>query len=253
MTLNLRFGLARDGENSWDRRKGVFRQLFSKYPADFVCVQEANGFQADYLFSVLPGYSAVGRREPAPEFWQHNMIYFHESWMQKGFIHFYLSDTPDIPSRFMDSRWPRQCTMALFEKKGKSLVVMDTHFDFTVNVRKKSARLILKRLQGLYPGHPAILAGDFNTSPPSPCHDILTGKENSPPGPYFKDVFEGAKPKAAGTHHGFTGAPDPDRGIIDWILYSGPLKVTGQDIITDTFDGRYPSDHFPVTARFRWK
>ncbi len=262
MTVNLRFGLADDGENNWDQRKHTLLELFKKYPSDFICVQEANSFQADYLFTALPGYQAVGRRDPAPDFWQHNMIFFHESWGQSGFKHFYLSHTPDIPSRFMESRWPRQCTMARFEKNGKTLVVIDTHFDFSVSVQNKSAQIILERLcafnrpetkaDGKGSAPAVVLAGDFNASPKDPCYSILTG-ETDAQGPCFQDALEGKEPNAPGTHHGFTGNPDPERGRIDWILFQGPIAPVYQEIITDAFCGQYPSDHFPVIARFCWK
>ena len=49
LTLNLRFGLADDGADSWDHRKKALPVLFKKYHPDFIGLQEANDFQIDYL------------------------------------------------------------------------------------------------------------------------------------------------------------------------------------------------------------
>ena len=66
MSLNLRFGLAQDGENSWHYRKKAFPEIFKQFQPDFFCFQEANDFQADFLQELLPAYVCIGRRQPAP-------------------------------------------------------------------------------------------------------------------------------------------------------------------------------------------
>ena len=73
--LNLRFGLADDGPNSWTQRRRAYPELLKAWPADFYTFQEANDFQVEELAALLPEYSCIGRREPAPEDWQHNIIF----------------------------------------------------------------------------------------------------------------------------------------------------------------------------------
>ena len=70
LTLNLRFGLADDGPNSWQYRKKVFPHLFEKYRPDFIGFQEANDFQTDFLNEMLTEYDFIGKRSPSPFFWQ---------------------------------------------------------------------------------------------------------------------------------------------------------------------------------------
>ncbi|MBW1987950.1 MAG: endonuclease/exonuclease/phosphatase family protein [Deltaproteobacteria bacterium] len=246
MSLNLRFGRAADGAHSWDRRKHMLSALFHRHPASFICVQEANDFQVHYLAGLLPDYRFTGHRHNPPAFWQDNAIFYHRRWNLVESDRFFLSHTPDTPSRFAESKWPRQCTAAVFSRGGRQLVVADTHLDFSTKVRVKSVRLILSRL-ARFAGRPAILAGDFNARPDQPCHRILTGKEPGEPGPPFIDPFEGS---FAPTHHGFTGIPNQSTGRIDWILYRGPLACTRCEILHDDFGGKYPSDHFPVYAGF---
>jgi endonuclease/exonuclease/phosphatase family metal-dependent hydrolase len=247
-SLNLRFGLADDGENSWCNRLKCFPALFKEHAADFIAVQEANDFQIKFIAETLYGYDFIGQRQPAPTFWQNNVIFYKRSWQCLEADHFFLSPTPDIPSRFTDSRWPRQCTMGLFGRENIQLIHINTHFDFEPEVQVKSAHIILDRLLSHPPDIPVILTGDFNSQPQSPCHQVFTGqyKPETFTGPFFTDAF---KAPYSGTHHGFSGQSD-DKGHIDWILFRGGLNPLKAEVINKKFEGIYPSDHFPVWATF---
>jgi len=249
LTLNLRFGLADDGANSWDHRKKGLPALFKKYRPDFIGLQEVNDFQIDYLATILIGYEFIGKHSPAPPNWQNNVIFFKSRWVPTFYQHFFLSPTPMIPSQYRDSRWPRQCTMGMFTSNHKRLICINTHFDFAENVQTKSAVLIMEHLSKLPSNIPAILLGDFNATPKQNCYEIFTGgkKKSSLKGPWFKNAA--IKP-FLGTYHGFKGRTDGDH--IDWILYRGPIAPANYNVVVSKFEGRYPSDHFPVAAKFRW-
>lgn len=249
LTLNLRFGLSNDGANSWPNRKKLFPLLLPKYPADFYCFQEANDFQITFLQNILKAYKFVGQRRPAPAFWQNNVIFFHHSWQCVHLEHLYLSPTPEIPSRYQNSKWPRQCTIAVLKKHNRKLICVNTHFDFESQVQDLSAILILKRLDRLNPSFPTLLAGDFNADPSSSCYSVFTSTADKAgePAAGFKNSFTEPYP---GTHHGFTGSLRGDH--IDWILFRGDVRQKGATIVTDSFDGCFPSDHFPLTATFSW-
>ena len=247
MSLNLRFGLADDGPNSWVYRRKAYTPLLKSHPGDFYAFQEANDFQVSFLAGMLPDYDYIGKRSPAPDFWQNNIIFFHRRWQVIAHEHFYLSDTPDVPSKFCKSKWPRQCTLGVFRYGRCKLVVINTHLDFESEVQVRSAKLIRRRLAN-YTGKklPAVLMGDFNATPASQCYAILTfGRENN--GPQFQNAFEQPFP---GTHHGFSGRSQG--GCIDWILYQGPLEVKSARVIIRRFNGIYPSDHFPIVVTFKW-
>ncbi len=247
MTFNLRFGLADDGPNSWQFRKKALPGLFDVHRTDFICLQEANDFQIDHIAGLLPDYGFIGQRTPAPAWWQNNIIFYRKEWDCVRHDHFYLSETPSVPSAFPESRWPRQCTLGEFLKEGFGLICIDTHFDFDVAVRVKSARLIMQRLSRLADTTPAVLTGDFNAAPASPCYRVFTGQDTDgnccrP----FRDTF---KPPFPGTRHGFSGESSGDQ--IDWILYRGDLLPERPTVIRNTFAGLYPSDHFPLAVVFR--
>lgn len=250
LTLNLRFGLADDGPNKWQNRQKIFPALLAKYHTDFIGFQEANSFQIDYLADILTAYNFIGRRNPAPPFWQSNIIFYKKDWTCVYKEHFYLSPTPTVPSRPLKSLWPRQCTIGMFEKKHRRLICANTHFDFDASVQIESAKLIMKRLSYLPSDVPAILIGDFNAAPLSPGHKIFTGKNQNSADTktYFQSVFQEPFP---GTHHGFTGDANGDQ--IDWILYRGTLDIKDCKIDRDTIEDVYPSDHFPLYALFKWR
>lgn len=238
-TLNLRFGLADDGENRWSRRKAVFPDLLRDLDPDFLCVQEANDFQVKDLAAMLPGHRHIGRRRPAPKFWQNNVIFHRKTWACTKRDHFFLSPTPDVPSRFRDSRWPRQCTLGLFRKGACCLALANTHFDFDETIQRQSADIILRRLSGQAPSLPAVVAGDLNAKPGTAAL-----------GAFADAGFQSAvcEPHPA-TVHGFTGRLDGDP--IDWILHRGQIGLSSAAVVTRSVQGRYPSDHFPVRADFR--
>ncbi len=239
--LNLRFGHADDGPNSWNFRKKIFGRLLSKYRSDFHAFQEANDFQAEYLRGILPGYGMIGERYPAPRYWQNNIIFYDETWKCVHRDHFFLSPTPRVPSRLPESRWPRQCTMGVFEKDCIQLVYLTTHFDFKPDVQAESARIVLRELSRLSGDQPVIISGDFNCGPSSVCHKVFTGEKSG----RFKSVFMEPYP---GTYHGFSGKPDG--GYIDWMLFRGSIEPLESRVVRNEIDGLYPSDHFPLHAVF---
>ena len=130
MTLNLRFGLAEDGRNGWEYRKKAVARLFREHGTDFIATQEANDFQIDYLVRSLPGYKYIGRHHPAPRFWQHNILFYRQAIPCEEHGHFFLSETPQVPSRSFGSQFPRQGTLGLFDFHGTPVICINTHFDF---------------------------------------------------------------------------------------------------------------------------
>lgn len=241
MTLNLRFGRAEDGPNSWDNRKQRFIAFFEAHRPDFIGMQEVNDFQIDFLKKLLTEYHFIGQRSPAPDYWQDNLIFYKKEWKCGFHKRFFLSHTPSVPSRFAESKWPRQCVIGIFEKDGIALICANTHFDFDPSVQKQSAEIIIEQMNGFQkPEAPTIIAGDFNAKPGSPGYQVFTSRGS------FREIFHG---EHSGTYHGFTG--ECLERHIDWILYRGPLTLLEKEIIVRQYRGGFPSDHFPVMAQFR--
>ena len=239
MTMNLRFGLARDGKNGWFHRKDLVRQFLDRHPATFMGFQELNHFQMGFLQRQLRSHHFIGWHNPALEWWQSNGIFYDTAWHCLKQKHHFLSHTPDVESKLPGSKWPRQCVMGLFQHQGGKLIMGNTHFDFDETVQEQSARLVVSFLDGFPADKPVIITGDFNAEPGGAAHRFFM--DNG-----FSEVFEN---NYGTTFHEFKGCQT--RRHIDWILFRGPLKLMSREILTDSFGGLFPSDHYPVMARFQ--
>ena len=213
-------------------------KILDAYPCDFIGFQEINHFQAEFLTRSLMRHGHIGWYNKGVKWWQNTLILFDASWEGLGHRHFFLSHTPDIPSRLPGSRWPRQCVIGWFKKNNRYLLMANTHFDFITEVQQKSAGLVMDFFKRFPPGMSQIITGDFNTTPGSPAHRCFKSRG-------FDLVLEG---KPVTTFHDFTGKETGSH--IDWILYRNGLSPVSEQVIQDCFNGLFPSDHYPVRAGF---
>ena len=159
----------------------------------------------------------------------------------------WLSPTPNIPSKGWDAALNRVCTFGLFKnKKTKKLIwVFNTHFDHIgKTARLESSKLIIQKIKELNTkNYPVIITGDFNSKPEDePSQYMLANMQNCRE--ISKQVYGGPD-----TWNAFQFFEKPN-GCIDYIFVSHYkfLYVTKFATITDSFDLKYPSDHFPVLA-----
>jgi len=239
--MNLRFGLARDGKNGWAHRKRLVDKIFKKYPGDFIGTQEANHFQAEFLIKCLSDYQFIGWHNKSVDYWQSNLIFFHQSWQCLKHTHYFLSHTPQKMSKLAGSKWPRQCVIGWFKRGEQELLVVNTHFDFNSQVQEKSAGLVMDFLREFPKDLPVVITGDFNCNPGSPAYALFRLKG-------FEDVFGNQEMT---TFHEFKGKATGKH--LDWILFRGGLVPDSRQVVKDSFSNRFPSDHYPVRARFEWK
>ncbi|MBI2688258.1 MAG: endonuclease/exonuclease/phosphatase family protein [Acidobacteria bacterium] len=249
MTFNVRYPNPRDGEDIWEKRRDFFVETVRRHKPDLMGTQELFYTQAEYIVEKMPelawfGLSRRGNKED-----EHMGVFYRKDRlkvMESG--NFWLSETPEVAG---SSSWnmslPRMVTWAVFEdlKTKRRFTYYNTHFAHRGQVddeaRRQGAMLIAKRMpkEGAF-----LLTGDFNAAAgQSPSYSVLV--------PALKDAYLTAAKKSGpeGTFHGFKGTPGKAR--IDWILYRAPWKVKSAATLTDSKDGRYPSDHFPVLAVFR--
>ena len=60
MSFNIRYGTAKDGENSWPHRYQLVIETIRISDPDLLGLQEVQSFQADYLKEQLPDYEFYG-------------------------------------------------------------------------------------------------------------------------------------------------------------------------------------------------
>jgi endonuclease/exonuclease/phosphatase family metal-dependent hydrolase len=260
MSFNIRYGTASDGANSWRRRKRLVYRIIKRYRPDIIGLQEALRFQIDQIHDAAPGYGEVGvGRDNGDTRGEHAAILYRTDMFRADTSGtFWLSNTPDTPgSCHWGNRHARICTWVrlIHRETGRALYVYNTHLDhWSARSRRRGARLLARTIQRCRGDDPVVVTGDFNAGENSRVVRYLTagdpaGPDNDRAPIRLIDTYRARhKDKPfAGTFNWFRGVRGGRK--IDFILASANTDVAEAAIIRDHFDGRYPSDHFPVTAR----
>ena len=259
MSFNLRFADAPDGDNRWELRHGLLLRTIKAFAPDVLATQECLSSQRAHLCSHLVGYESVGvGRDDGDESGEMvAILYRQHRFKQVDAGHFWLSETPMLAgSRSWDSSAARMCTwvcLAPHTNPDLCFMVFNTHLDVhSSTARERGAELLRDRVAEISTTSRIIVLGDFNSPPTSKVHHTLVhgsnGKADSWCDTYqlfHADVCD----TECGTTHDFSGRRD--QGRIDWILVSSDITPLEADIDHTNDRGRYPSDHFPVTALLR--
>ena len=247
LSFNIRYDNEGDGADSWKFRKDNVKALIKFHDIDILCAQEVLAKQYDELlentdFDVVGVGRNDGKRkgEFAP-------IYFNKDrFIKKDGGNFWLSETPDVPSKGWDAKIVRICTwVQLYDKfNKKEFLVFNTHYDHLgEQARIESAKLIKQKIQEIAPKLPVILAGDLNVTPNSEAIGTLKT--------FLKDTKEITEEPAYGPEGTFNGfkfnAKLEER--IDYIFVNDGFRVKKYAVLTDSKNQKYFSDHLPVFAK----
>jgi endonuclease/exonuclease/phosphatase family metal-dependent hydrolase len=255
MSFNIRLSRANDGPDRWDERKQAVAEMIRRFGGDFVGIQEAWPEQIEYLRSQLPQYEFLARtRDDNPEWGEAvPLAWQRERWRLDPQEHdtFWLSDTPDVPgSKTFGNSLPRIVTWGRFVEEGskRGVYVYNTHFSHVSDsARRQSAALLARRIAARARPDTVIALGDLNAGEWSDTVRHLTGQ--TPDAPVrLVDTFRALHPDAqlVGTLHCFQGVRSGQK--IDYVLATPDATVLEARILYDEENGRYPSDHYPVTA-----
>lgn len=266
MTFNIRYGTANDGENNWANRKEMVCDVLRRHDPDIVGLQEALRFQIDDIRAALPEYAEIGcGRDDGKTKGEYSGILYRKDRLDvTDSDTFWLSDTPETcGSITWGNACTRLCTWGRFTRKngGRPFYFFNTHLDHVSQFsRDKSAILLARRIRDRAHADPVIVTGDFNTGERNPVVRYLKGEQESPVGgnglaknpTILVDTFRVLHPDAqqVGTFHSFKG--DVSREKIDYIFAQPGVEVLRAEILRDSKDNRYPSDHYPVTAVLRF-
>lgn len=183
-------------------------------------------------YEIFNKYRSIESPESAPILWKKDKF----TCIGKGY--FWLSDTPEVESRGWDERYNchRICEWVILECKenGQRFTFMNTHYGFGDAGQIKSGELIYTRSKAIS-DLPTFLTGDFNLRPASPGYQVLTK--------HFTDVNAATRNDLSSTFHGYHPKEHPDSHI-DFCFVNEKVTPVDQKIIKDTFEGKYPSDHY---------
>lgn len=254
LCCNIRVPLEADAAegNGWEHRRDLCADIIAAHKGDIICLQECRLNQLAYLKDRLPEYDSYGLSNPGPEFTPNNSIMFsrdrYELISAGGF---WLSETPHIAgSKSWDSAAVRFTNWVHLRERasGRELRVWNAHLDHKGHVaREEQARRVAEGMAAMdESGVPQILVGDMNAYEGHPAIAVLKTAG-------LNDTFEAMHgPGDPGyTYHGFLGRERKTNGRgrkIDWIFTRDGIETRSAEIIRDGREGRYPSDHYFISA-----
>jgi endonuclease/exonuclease/phosphatase family metal-dependent hydrolase len=254
VSFNIRYNTANDGINAWPNRIEMATGLLRFYEADIFGLQEALHGQILDVQNELPEYEWFGvGREDGKTGGEFTPIFYKKSkfiLLKQG--NFWLSETPEKPSKGWDAALNRIATWGHFQSKvtGKQFLVFNTHFDHRgVEARKNSAILIRKKIEEMTYNKnlPVILTGDLNLTPDQEPISLLKKYLSD-----SREVSENPPFGPVGTFSGFKLDADL-AGRIDYIFVQGGIKVLKYAALSNFNDHRFPSDHLPVFVKVQLK
>lgn len=247
MSYNIRMGVAKDGTNSWEYRYPATALMLQDQMPDVFGVQEAFEFQVRFIEDNFADYDSVGvGRDNGKSEGEFMSIFWNKKTVKMvKWGTFWLSETPEKPSKGWDAACKRTATWALMKDKktGKHFYYVNTHLDHRGSeARRQGLNLIVSRIDEInQKGYPMVLTGDFNMKPDDAA---LTGLEQR---------MQSARKIAPKTDNHATlnlwGKGKADM-VIDYIYVSGFSACPEYHTVNEKYgQWKYISDHYPVYAK----
>ncbi|WP_420603033.1 endonuclease/exonuclease/phosphatase family protein [Flagellimonas sp.] len=253
MSYNIRYDNPKDSLNSWEHRKDFLISQLNFYAPAIFGTQEGFVHQLKDIEKGLSNYSFFGvGRDHGDERGEFTAIFYDKKQFELlKEDTFWLSPTPEKPSKGWDAALPRICTYGLFKtiQEGKKFYVFNTHFDHVgKEARTQSASLILNKIKELNSKNlPVIVLGDFNLEDNSAGIQLIANVLSDAHILAGKNAFG-----PRGTFNGFNFTQHVTRRIDYIFVADQSFKVLKSGILSDSQSCRYPSDHFPVLVRLEF-
>lgn len=243
MSANVRTWSPTDtGKKSWFYRADLIVNNIESVQPDIIGFQEVTPTHYKYLTEHLKGYGNVIEYrddsilpEACPVFYNSSRFDLED----KG--SFWLSKSPDVMSKDWGAACYRICSYTILKDRqsGKKLVVFNTHLDhISDEARIMGINVVLDKIRQ-FGRLPSIIMGDFNADESSETYKSATNS--------FFDAKYQTKDTAKGATYQCWGKKLGDENIDYFMISKSGIKVNRYRIIDTTYEGVYPSDHFPIT------
>lgn len=251
-TYNLRYANTTDVGNLWADRKQAVVGLIQYHQFEIFGVQEAVKLQLEYLKQAMPDfdYYGVGRDDGKSAGEHSSIFYLKDRFMLLDKGDFWLSQTPEKPGFGWDSKINRICSwVKLKDKKSKKIFfVFNAHYDHQGMVaRVESSKLVLDKITTIAGKYPVVFMGDLNGGRDTAWYLSLANSA------LIKDSYGLVSHpyQLNGSFNGFN-TTEVRKDVIDHIFVSKHFKANRWAVLTDTYYGKYPSDHFPVAVELEF-
>lgn len=243
MTFNLKYN--GDGYQTRENRFPKAVKIIEKHSPDSFGVQEAEKWWTDSFEETLTQYARVGTfRDDGKTLGEScSIFYLKDKYELVDSGDYWLSETPDIPSKGWDGGCSRVITYAILKDKTTGFVYahFNTHLDNVGEQAKaNSVPLLATIIADIAPDIPVVLTGDFNVREGSEIYSNLVACG-------LKDTkYLAAEYDDCATYHDFNPFVLNTKPI-DYIFVNGYVKSVKSSYIDSSTVGLvYPSDHFPI-------
>lgn len=247
MSCNLRCINPTDfGKKSWFYRADLIIKNIASSSPKIIGFQEATKWQYAYLCRSLAGYDSVieyrdnaFNSEGCPIFYSTDCF----KLIDKG--SFWLSETPEVMSKDWNSACYRICSYVILQDiaSEKQFVVFNTHLDHVSDeARINGIGVVLDKISQ-FGNLPSIIMGDFNCEEGSTTYNKVTES-------FLDAKYQTENTMKSCTYQDF--GEQLDRECIDYFMISKQgIKAENYKVVDTTYDGVYPSDHFPICLKFK--
>jgi len=250
VSSNIRFDNPKDGDHRWGNRKDILKECIEDFSPDLLSTQEGYRPQLESLNECLPHLSLISSHRDWIKERMYPSLFYNEKTLEvesSGDI--WLSETPNVPgSKSFKSAFPRLCSWASlkFKSNQKRLFLANCHLDHILReTRTEQVRVLAEEIEKIRTKNEAlILTGDFNDDPTSSVRKIIEGLC-----PVLYDPWCKLGLAEESSHHSFNGT-NPEGSRIDWIMVDERLNAAEIFLDKREKNGIYPSDHFPLKAKF---
>lgn len=227
------------------RRMHLFAQQINNTLPDSLGVQEINSIWTRDLQELLPQYEYYGVKRGGDENEQksemNGIYYLKDKYELLESNTFWLSDTPEVESKFDGAGCYRICSYVVLEsiKTGFTYIHMNTHFDnSSVEAQNLGGKLVCEYAEALakkYENVPIVITGDFNQYSNGESVKLLVNEG-------YINTNGG---DTTATYHGW--GENPHTEPIDYIFVKG-FTVSDYKVHTDTGARSDISDHYMISV-----
>ncbi len=244
MSCNVRCIAPTDlGKRSWFYRADLIITGIERQQPGVIGFQEVTKWQYNYLCNSMKLYDSVidyrdnaFNSEGCPIFYRSDIY----TLIDKG--SFWLSETPDVMSKSWGAQFNRICSYVILKDNAteSEFVVFNTHLSHVSDeARINGIKVVLDKITE-FGSLPAVLMGDLNAAEDSETYRSATET-------FFDSKYQTNNTMTSCTYQDWGTKLDSD--CIDYVMISkSGFRVNSYSVVTDTYDGVYSSDHFPLSV-----